>query len=264
MHPAVAGPRLAACLSGRRNRPEAPRQFAGLRVVGVQKAADSRFAAADADDDLVADRERRGRDGVAHRVFADLDRPALGAGSRIERHQIPIERADIDGIAGNRHAAVHPGKSEIEDAGGNRPAPFPQRPSAAEIESDHMRRRRRHVHDAAGHNRRAFERTDAGWLIHPQRPQARDSGGRKLGQRRKAVRLVRTRIHRPFALFRLAGRPGGNRLRRQDCTQCDEQNRRGSGRSSPESESPPNHNRPRRLARYATRSSSSAGEKRDE
>src|SRR5258706_14209855 len=45
-------PRIAARLVGRRNRVEAPEPTAGLRVVGVEEAADAGLAAAHADDDL--------------------------------------------------------------------------------------------------------------------------------------------------------------------------------------------------------------------
>src|SRR5436190_22305206 len=96
VHPAVAGPRLAARLAGRRYRPEAPPRLAAPRVVRVEEAADARFAAADPDDHLVVDDERRGGDRVPRRVLADVDRPSLDAGFRVERDEIAVERADID------------------------------------------------------------------------------------------------------------------------------------------------------------------------
>src|SRR5205085_1356420 len=77
VHPAVAGPAFAARFAGRWYRPEAPRQFSGLRVVGVEEAADAGLAAADADDHLVVDDQRRGGDRVAGRVLADVDGPAF-------------------------------------------------------------------------------------------------------------------------------------------------------------------------------------------
>src|SRR5581483_72080 len=85
--PTVAGPRFAAWLSGRWDRPEAPQLFAGLRVIRVEEAADARFAAADADNHFVVDDERRGRDRVAKGIFADVDHPSFDAGARVERHE---------------------------------------------------------------------------------------------------------------------------------------------------------------------------------
>src|SRR5438552_3186624 len=97
VHPAVAGPRLAAGFAGRWHREEAPDLLAGLRIVRVEESANARLAAADADDHLAVDDERRGGDRVARRILADVDRPSLDARLRVEREEIPVERADVDG-----------------------------------------------------------------------------------------------------------------------------------------------------------------------
>ena len=58
-------PGLVAGLAGTGNGVEAPGLLAGLGVVGGDEAADAQLAAADADDDLVLDDERRQRQRVA-------------------------------------------------------------------------------------------------------------------------------------------------------------------------------------------------------
>ena len=39
---------------------------------------------------------------VAGRVVADVDRPALDAGRRVERDEIAVERADVDRVVEDR------------------------------------------------------------------------------------------------------------------------------------------------------------------
>src|SRR5262249_35244633 len=114
MHPAVARPRFAAWFAGRRHGPEAPRLLAGLRVVGVEKTADAGFAAADADDHFAVHHQRRRGDGMSGRIFADVYRPALDAGTRVEGDEISVERADIHRVAFDRDAAIHAREAEIE------------------------------------------------------------------------------------------------------------------------------------------------------
>ena len=74
-------PRLVAGLAGRRNRVEAPCLLAGRRVVGGDEAADAVLAAADADDHLVLDDQRRVRDRIAVRGLRDRGLPDAAARS---------------------------------------------------------------------------------------------------------------------------------------------------------------------------------------
>src|SRR5579871_4803744 len=79
---------------GTGNGPEAPGLPAGFRVVSIHEATHACLAAADADDNLAADRERRHGHAVAGFVVADLRGPTLLAALDVERDQVAIERCN--------------------------------------------------------------------------------------------------------------------------------------------------------------------------
>ena len=90
-----------------RNGIKAPRQLAGLRVVGGNVSADAVLAAAVADDHSSLHDARRASDGVAQlRIDGEL-LPNFVAGCRIERDQASIERADIKLAFPDGDAAIH-------------------------------------------------------------------------------------------------------------------------------------------------------------
>ncbi len=99
--PAVAlAPRLGPGLTRRRNRVRAPHQLSGLRVVGIDEAADTGLGARDADDDLAVERERRERQIEA--VLVVLDRRCPIAPCRTSR------RARSGGRAPCRRTPIRP------------------------------------------------------------------------------------------------------------------------------------------------------------
>ena len=71
---------------------------------------------------------------MAGGVFADVHRPALDAGLRVERDQIAVERADVDRVVEDGDAAVDAREAEVQHARRDRPRPFPQRLAALQIE----------------------------------------------------------------------------------------------------------------------------------
>ena len=85
---------------------EAPRALAGLRVVGVDEAANAVLAAGDADDHLVLDDQRRDRRGVADLVVLERRVPDDGAGLHVEREQVRVERGHEQLVAEHAEAAV--------------------------------------------------------------------------------------------------------------------------------------------------------------
>ena len=61
---------------------------------------------ADAGDDLVLQRQRRRRDGVAEHRIDHLCFPQQAPGARVERHQRGIQRSEEHAISQHRHAPV--------------------------------------------------------------------------------------------------------------------------------------------------------------
>src|ERR1700733_1062008 len=68
--------------------PEAPQPLAGLRIVGVEKPADSSLAPGAADNHFVLDRKRWSCHGIAHGIVCDVHVPSNGAGLGVERNQV--------------------------------------------------------------------------------------------------------------------------------------------------------------------------------
>ena len=167
VHPAVSRPGFAAGFAGRRDGPVAPQLFARLRVVCVEEPSNTRFAAADADDDLVVHDERGGGDGVPHRIFTNVDNPAFDAGSCVERDQVAVEGADEQRVVEHRHPAVDAREAEVEHAAGDWTIPFPQRFAAAHIDRRDRRRASRHVQHAVREQRRRFEGPGPRRLVDP-------------------------------------------------------------------------------------------------
>ena len=62
--------------------------------------------------------------------------PALDARLRVERDEIAVERADVDGVVEDRDAAVDAREAEVQHARGDRPRPFPERLAAPQVERD--------------------------------------------------------------------------------------------------------------------------------
>jgi len=89
-----------------RNRIEGPDQLAGLGIERLDEAADAVFAAVGADQHLVLDHGRRHRFAIALFRIGDVALPGDRAGLGIERHQLRIERGEIDEIAEHFHAAI--------------------------------------------------------------------------------------------------------------------------------------------------------------
>src|SRR5262249_1930454 len=146
--PTVAAPGFVSRLSRPRNGPTTPGQFPGLSVVSVEEATNARFAAADSHDDLSVDRQRRGGDRMSGRVIFDLRLPPDCAGLRVERNQVTIERADIDGVVQNRHAAIRLAKADCFNESRDVAPPRPERSPRARVERGDDGRRLADVHHA--------------------------------------------------------------------------------------------------------------------
>src|SRR5262249_58994348 len=92
VYPRIAGPGFVAWLARPRHGVEAPNLLAGIRVPCADKPADAEFAAGNARDDLVLDRQRRVSHGVALLRIGDLSLPDLLACLRANGDQPGVER----------------------------------------------------------------------------------------------------------------------------------------------------------------------------
>ena len=165
---------------------------------------------------------------------------------RVERDEIAVERADVDRVVEDGDAAVDAREPEVEHAGGDRAHPFPQRLAALQIQRGHVGRARRDVHHAVGDDRRRFHRSRCPAADRP-RPAAaaRRSKASICVSGENRCELNEPGVHQPLAVLSRAM----SRRRRRTPTVVAQPFRRCPG----------SHRAPLSVARYATRSSSSAG-----
>ncbi len=97
------------------DRVEHPHLVASLRVVGLDAPADRELAARDASDHHALVVEGRGRDRVALLPAADLGLPLHLAGHLVERHELPVELAEVDHPLAERDAAAEPAAADGVD-----------------------------------------------------------------------------------------------------------------------------------------------------
>ena len=196
-------PRLVARLTRPRDGVEPPRLLARLGVVRGDEPADAAVPAGGADDHLVLDGQRRQGQGVRQVLVGHLDVPQFGAGGRIDRHDVRVERAHEHAVAEHRHAAVvRPAAGPV--VGRRRIAVDPEHTARPGVERDDVVRPLRYVHHAVDHNRRCLPGTEDGRLVHPLQLQVADVGRRNLVQFAIALAEVAAGIGQP--VVRLARR----------------------------------------------------------
>src|SRR5215471_15126406 len=83
--PAIPLPGIVAELAWTGNRIEAPQAFPRHRIVGIDKAADSKLGAGDAGDDLVPQRQWGHRTAEALQMIGHLGFPEWEAAFRVKR-----------------------------------------------------------------------------------------------------------------------------------------------------------------------------------
>ncbi len=135
---------------------ERPQQLAVLGVKGFHEAADAIFAAVCADQHLALHDGRRHRLAVAELGIGDIHLPDLVAGPGIERHQLGVERREIDLVLIEfdapivRAAAIGGDRSE-------RMLVVPELLAGLGVERVHMAERGGDIHHTIDHDRRRFE-----------------------------------------------------------------------------------------------------------
>src|SRR5688572_13490026 len=85
---------------------KAPQLLSGGAVEGGNEAADTVLAAAGTHKNLVLDDERGHRDRVAKLGISDSDVPQGASRRSVDGHEVPVERAQVQGIAENGHATI--------------------------------------------------------------------------------------------------------------------------------------------------------------
>ena len=200
--PRVARPGISARLAFGRNGVKAPGAFTRLRIVGVNEATNTVFAAGDAENDEIFHGERREREAVAFAVVHGRDVPDDVAGFRVQSNHMRVERAKENFVAKNRQAAI-----DAPAAGANvrreRALVLPNGPAGARVEREGAVVLAGSVENAIHDERRGFEFSAGHRLIRPLRDERARIGRVDLIQRAEAAAGVVAGIHEPvLRLFR--------------------------------------------------------------
>jgi hypothetical protein len=175
-------PRIESRLAGSRHRPEAPDFLAGFLIVRRDEPVGAMLAAADAGDHQVSGEERRGRGEVILLHVRERSIPDERAGPLVEREHARVVGLEEQAVAGNRDAAIRPGRR----ARRARALEVPDLASAAGVERvDFVDGR--HVHDPVDDDGRDLQGAGVGQREQPARHEARDVGLFDLRERRIAV-----------------------------------------------------------------------------
>jgi len=155
---------------------EAPGEFAGLGIVGREKATHSKVGTAIADDHLTLHHTRCTRDGVVGLTVGRVSAPQFLSGARVERDQPAIERPDIDFTLPERHAAIHRLTAAItQPFPGDTRIVCPHALAAASVEGEHAAPTRAHVQHAVRHDGGGFDAEARAFQIRfPCKAESRD------------------------------------------------------------------------------------------
>ncbi len=162
---------------------------AGLCIVGSHEAADAVLAAVGADQDFAFD------DGGSHRLavavfgVGDFLLPEKASGLGVERHELRVERQQIDLVLVDRDAAIVGSAAERGD-GPHLVLVVPVLLAGLGIEGVDVAERGGDVHHVAHDDRAGLERLLDFGLEDPRRAQLADVGGRDLLQGRKPGLIV--------------------------------------------------------------------------
>ena len=137
--------------------------------------------------------------------------------ANVQRHEVAIERPDIDRIAENRYTAVHAWEAKVQHPRRNRTAPLPYWPAALRSSATTLAGPDVTYMTPSATTGVAFQRSGTWRLIHPERPEQADRFRRDLGERRKAVCAIRPAVHQPMTVTgRVARQPRRRDLREND------------------------------------------------
>ena len=197
--PGVAGPGVVARLAGTWNRVRRPTRLAGLRVEGLDKAANAELASGHTGEHHILDDQGGAGNAVALLPIDDLDFPHHLASAHVERDEPGVHRPDVDQIAPDRHATVDRaaavdalrlvGKLGIV-------APLPR--SGPRVDGEDARPIGRNVDHTVVNQRRCLQAAVfTTGREHPHRMQPVHVGWRNLVELNVAVAVVVPAIHQP-------------------------------------------------------------------
>ena len=105
-HLVLAGPRFGAGLTRTRRRVPAPHHLSALGIARLEIARDVERVAADADDHVTSDHDRRVRGKILALHARDLVVPALFSSRGLERDEVVVGREEVQPVAVHADAAV--------------------------------------------------------------------------------------------------------------------------------------------------------------
>ncbi len=196
----LADPGFGSRFSALRNRVEAPYPLARRRAIRIEKSARAFFSAGHADDQQIADRQRRRRRAVRVDVRAHLRFPEPLAGEAVEAEHVCVVGDHEDTIADDRRASIHADARLADDAAMTRLLVRPQRATRRRVNRLNLVPAR-DIHDAVDHDRRRL-RAGLGHRKRPNRREPLDVRCVDLIERAVAVAGKRAVIQRPVALWR--------------------------------------------------------------
>ena len=199
--------------TGRRRAEERPLQLAGFRLERFQHAGQVVEVARDADDQMIANDERRIGGPVAALGFGDLHVPSEPAVPRVERDEVRVGGRQVDQVLVNRRAAMPDVKAFVL-----RIRVAPQLPRGTGIDRPDIVGSR-DVDDAIGKNRRRLDLPGLPRLKRPRERQLMDVVGGYLRETRVPLSRVVAVVSRPAVGRRLQQRCRIQSLRgnRREC-----------------------------------------------
>ena len=183
---------------------EAPRELAGVRVVGGHVPAHAVLGAAVADDDLAVGNPRRAGDRVRLLLVDRRRLPRHLAALGVDRHQPPVEHADVHTPLVEGRAAVHDiAARQLVVLAVHLGVVFPQLLTGPRIDRVGDAPRPGGVHHAVDDQRRRLETAIGPGLERPGQAQGRSVGVVDLVKRAEALLVVVAPVRQPVLASRL-------------------------------------------------------------
>ena len=147
--PGLAGPRVVAGLARAGDGVGLPHQLAGVGVDRLDPAAHAVFRTRRAEDDLVLQGHRHDGEGLGVGVVAVLLVPHHFAGRVVERHDVRVERGQVDLVLVDGNAAVHHVAAQLrEHVAGQFAVVLPRHRAGGRVDCDDLVERGRDVDHA--------------------------------------------------------------------------------------------------------------------
>ena len=198
--PGIAGPGVVTEFTGAGDSIGAPDPFPGLRIIGVDKAANTEFTASDPGYHQVLDDQGCRSLAVAGIVWGHFHVPEYIAGTGIDGNQMGIERTHEQGFAEDGDTAVVAATANAQVVR-HFMIVAPVFTTGCRVHGDHIAGRFSDKHDAVDNQWYGFGAIDNGNLVNPLELQLIDVIHIDLIQQAVALAIQGSGIHQP--VFRL-------------------------------------------------------------